>query len=145
MTCFYQNLLDKSFELIKSLDTYKDALSDLYQINNVLQNLQIQQPDEYLCRVRQLDLYMRQKYPMIQNIVDVATRMEQALPLAPTKQNHTAYSQQESLIFNLEQDHIGIRVDVGIKEGVGHEIKDFIEKVTREEKQRPQIFYPQHQ
>lgn len=129
MIYFYEELLDKSLEIIKSVNTYQDVKSDLLQINTALNDLQMPQSYKSLCRVQQLDSSMRRKYPTIQNMCSIAAQMEQALP-ATTQQNHSTCSQQELLTNTMKQDRIGIIVDTGIREGMAREIKDFIKEVT---------------
>lgn len=75
----------------------------------------------------QLDRELREKYPMIDVMLDIANTMY-SNPLLPP-QDRQAHSEEERAISNLQQDYCGIICDTAVKKGVKQGIKDCIMSV----------------
>lgn len=73
-----------------------------------------------------LDQELRQKYPCISKMVDVANSM-----LTPAPQAKRMYSASEAVISNLNQDYYGIICDAAFKKQLVRSIKEFIKDSNR--------------
>lgn len=124
MINFYDGLFAKTLEIMKEAHDCADVLHDLDRIERAKANV-----NSYggVFAAAQLDRELREKYPMIDVILDIANTMY-SNPLLPP-QDRQARSEEERAISNLQQDYCGIICDTAVKKGVKQSIKDCIMSV----------------
>jgi len=98
------------------------VLKDLDRINDAIANIQNYNGLE---QARELDRELRDKYPCIDEMLDIAQTMLSGLS---GQARSSSYSSPE--VANLNQDYHGIICGTAIKKGIVHEMKDMIEQVN---------------
>lgn len=125
MITFYDGLFAKTLEIMKEAHDCVDILCDLDRIGQAKANVY-----SYggVFAADQLDRELRQKYPTIDVMLNIANSMR-TNPLLPPQsgQNRTM---EETAIDNLQQDYCGILCDAAVKTGVKKSIKDCITDVN---------------
>lgn len=125
MITFYDGLFTKTLEIMKEAHDCADILHDLDRIGQAKANVH-----SYggVFAADQLDRELRQKYPMIDVMLNIADAMR-SNPLFPP-QDGQARSEEEKAVSNLQQDYCGILCDTAVKKGVKQSIKDCIKDVN---------------
>lgn len=118
MIHFYDELVAKTLQSIKESYDFADVLNDLIRINQAIANVNLH--GNWMAAYH-LDQELRQKYPCIDKMVDVANSM-----LTPAPQAKRMYSASEAVISNLNQDYYGIICDAALKKQLVRSIKEFI-------------------
>lgn len=121
MIYFENDIVTKTLETIK--DTYEcmDILKDLNQIEQTIEKVKFY-GDWF--EAEKLDRKLRQKYPCIDVMINIANSMR--IPLPRIKKN---YSVSEAVISNLNQDYYGILCDTAIKKQLICNTNEFIKAV----------------
>lgn len=124
MITFYDGLFAKTLEIMKEVHDCSDILLDLDRIGQAKANVY-----SYggVFAADQLDRELRQKYPTIDVMLNIANAMcsNSLLP----QQSGRNRTMEEAAIDNLQQDYCGILCDVAVKKGVKQSIEDCIENV----------------
>lgn len=124
MIQFYDGLLVKTLETIKEAYDCVDILCDLDRIERAKANV-------YSCggifTADQLDRELREKYPAINAMLNIADAML-SNPLLPPRVRQIR-SSEEIAVANLQQDYCGILCDTAVKKGLKQSIKDCIKSV----------------
>jgi len=82
--------------------------------------------DSLFQRAKALDSQMRQKYPMIETMLNTASRrISYRTTMRPAPRKHIC----DQVVSELEQDTYGILCDTAIKKGIIRKIDEFIERV----------------
>ena len=125
MITFYDGLFAKTLEIMKEAHGCADILRDLDRINQTTAKVY-----SYggVFAADQLDRELRQKYPMIDVMLNIADNMRSNSLFPP--QDGPARSKQEKAISNLQQDFCGILCDTAVKKGMKQSIKDCIKDVN---------------
>ena len=125
MITFYDGLFAKTLEIMKEARDCADILRDLDRIGQAKANVY-----SYggVFAADQLDRELRQKYPTIDVMLNIADTMR-SNPLFPPQDRQTC-SEEERAISNLQQDYCGILCDVAVKKEVKKSIKDCIKDVN---------------
>ena len=121
MIYFYDELIARTLKTIKESYDCADILNDLNRINQAIENVNLH---GNCTAAYQLDQELRQKYPCINKMVDVANSMP-----TPALRARRMYSASEASISDLNQDRYGILCDTAIKKQLVHNIKEFIKDV----------------
>lgn len=122
MIHFFSAIQNRALEIIKEAHDCADVLQDLNQIEYAKANLYTVYGGVFAAD--QLDRELRQKYPTIDKMLDLANTM-----LSPSPQASTFRSEEDRAISNLNQDYCGILCDTAVKKGLAKSIKDCIESV----------------
>lgn len=124
MIVFYNGLFAKTLEIMKEAHDCTDILRDLDRIGQAKANVY-----SYggVFAAGQLDQELRQKYPTIDVLLNIAKAMR-SNPLLPPQSGRNR-TMEETAIANLQQDYCGILCDVAVKKGVKKSIKDCIMSV----------------
>lgn len=119
MIHFYENLVAKTLETVKSAYDCADVYCDLLRINEAIKNAK----QGSWAMGLDLDQEMRRKYPVI-------NRMDQfANALSTSIKNPQKHSNSEIVVSNLNEDYYGILCETAIKKGIIHSVKEFIKSV----------------
>ena len=121
MIHFDPELVRKVIEVAKDAADLRDVTKDLQQIKNAEAGI-LQFGD--VVTARRLDAKLRKKYPVIDEMLDLANRMPSALQTGPS--SHMQLPQEVS---NLQQDYYGIICHIALKKGLVQSIKQFIKSV----------------
>lgn len=124
MINFYDGLFVRILEIMKQAHDCADILRDLERIQQAKANI-YSYGDVFAAD--QLDRELRQKYPMIDVMLNTAQAMRSSLLLPP--QSGWNCTMEEAAISSLQQDYCGILCDVAVKKGVKESIKDCIMSV----------------
>ena len=131
---FYKNLIGEALKTIAESHEFFDISSDL---ENVRQQMELVRASNLvwendnckkfvkLQQARDLNEAIRKKYPVIDNMLDIADRLLPDRP--PYAPNGGASETREYSL--LEQDYYGILCHVLLKKGIAEEIEECIEKV----------------
>lgn len=125
MITFYDGLFAKTLEIMKEAHDCADILHDLDRIGQAKANVY-----SYggAFAADRLDQELRQKYPMIDVMLNIADTMCSNPLFSPQSgQNRTM---EEAALASLQQDYCGILCDVAVKKGVKKSIKDCIKDVN---------------
>ena len=124
MITFYDGLFAKTLEIMKEAHDCADVLRDLGRIEQAKASAY-----SYggVFAADQLDRELREKYPMIDVMLDIANTMRSS-PLLPSQPGRNR-TMEEAVIDNLQQDYCGILCDTAVKKGVKQSIKDCITSV----------------
>ena len=76
---------------------------------------------------RQLNSELREKYPIIDQLLDIADRMPRIIHYSPYSNNSTRNQTNEAAY--LQQDHVGILCHVLMKKNIIREIEEWIDYV----------------
>lgn len=124
MIHFDEKLFAKAIEVIKEAYYCADIRRDLDKIEHAKANT-------YFCggilAANQLDQELRDKYPTINVMLNIANAMR-SNPL-PMPQTGQTYSEEEEAISNLQRDYCGILCDTAVKKEVVREMKQLIRYV----------------
>lgn len=125
MIVFYNGLFEKTLEVMKKAHDCVDILRDLDRIVQAKANVY-----SYggIFAADQLDRELRQKYPMIDVMLNIADTMRSNPLFLP--QDGQTRSEEEKAISNLQQDYCGILCDTAVKKGIKQSVKDCIEDVN---------------
>ena len=121
MIYFYEALIDKTLETIKKAYDCADVINDLNRIEQEITNIKVY---GNLVTANRLDQEMREKYPVINMMVDFANSFS-----FPSTQVRKVYTPSDALISNLNQDYYGILCETALKKKLINDIKEFISKV----------------
>ena len=121
MIYFHDELVAKILESIKESYDCADVCNDLNRIDQAITNVRLH---GNCTAAYQLGQELRQKYPCINRMVDVANSMLISAPRAKR-----VCSASEAIISELNQDRYGILCDTAIKKQLVHSIKEFIKGV----------------
>ncbi|MCC8161594.1 MAG: hypothetical protein LIO86_00135 [Lachnospiraceae bacterium] len=121
MIYFYDDVCAKTVETIKSACDCEHILNDLRRIEQAERNIQLYGD---LLTAHQLDLELRQKYPCINNMLDLANSINTS-----DTQTQGNCSKNEAIKTHLDQDYFGILCDTAIKKQIISSIKEFIKRV----------------
>lgn len=126
MIHFVQSLQNKTLQIIKETPDCADILHDLKRIEWAKTNVY-----SYggISAANQLDQELRQKYPTIDMILNIANTMRANPLLSYPPRDECASSMEEIAIKDLQQDYCGILCDTALKKQLVHELKDCIEFV----------------
>lgn len=122
MIHFFSTIQNSTLEIIKEARDCADVLQDLSKIAQAKENLSTGYGA--VLAADQLDRELRQKYPTIDMMLDIANTM-----LPPSPQAARIRSEVDQAIASLNQDYCGILCDAAVKKGLAHSIKDCIESV----------------
>lgn len=122
MIHFFSAIQNRTFEIIKEAHDCTDLLRDLNRIEQAKANLYTTYGGVFAAD--QLDRELRQKYPTIDVMLDLANTM-----LPPSPQASNISSEEDRALSNLNQDYCGILCDTAVKKGLAKSIKDCIESV----------------
>lgn len=123
MIHFFSTIQNRTLEIIKEARDCVDVFRDLSQIEQAKANLSSTGYGA-LFAANQLDRELREKYPTIDMMLDIANTM-----LPPLPQVSKIRSEVDQAIANLNQDYCGILCDTAVKKGLAKTIKDCIESV----------------
>ena len=118
---FYDELVVRTLKTIKESYDCIDVLNDLNRIDQAITNVNLY---GNCTAAYQLDQKLRQKYPCIDRMVDVANSM-----LTPVPRTRRMYSASEAVISDLNQDYYGIICDAAIKKQLVRSIEELIKDV----------------
>ena len=121
MIHFDSKLVSKAIEAAKDADDLMDVTKDLQQIKNAEAGV-FQFGD--IVTARRLDAKLREKYPIIDEMLDFANQMSPAL-----QTEASSYAQLPQEVSNLQQDYYGIICHIALKKGIVQSIKQFIKSV----------------
>lgn len=121
MIYFYDDLINKTLETIKEAYDCADVTNDLNRIEQEITNIKVY---GNLVTANTLDQEMREKYPVINMMVDFANSFS-----FPSTQVRKVYTPSDALISNLNQDYYGILCETALKKKLINDIKEFISKV----------------
>lgn len=121
MIYFYDSLVAQTLEMVKSAYDCADILNDLNRIEQAQVWVRVHGDWN---TANQLDYELRQKYPSIDTMIQIAN----AVP-TPSPRAKKEYSNCDAMIANLNQDYYGILCDTAIKKGLIHGAKEFIKSV----------------
>lgn len=121
MIYFYDDIVAKTLETIKEAHDCADILCDLSRIEQAKANVNLY---GNVLAAEQLDRELREKYPLIDKMLNFANTM-----LLPAPQGRKSYSPSEAAISNLTQDYYGILCDTAVKKEIVREMKQFIRAV----------------
>lgn len=133
---FYESLVEEALKAIREnhelSEVYKDIDNVLFQMEQVRFTNLMQENDcsirsWKLQQARDLDKAMREKYPVIDNMLDIADRLipKETSPMAGY-QTCTSETREYKL---LKQDYCGILCHVLLKKKITETVEEFIEKV----------------
>lgn len=122
MIHFFSTIQNSTLEIIKEARDCADVLQDLSKIAQAKANLSTGYGA--VLAADQLDRELRQKYPTIDMMLDIANTM-----LPPSPQASRIRSEVDQAIASLNQDYCGILCDTAVKKGLAKSIKDCIESV----------------
>lgn len=125
MITFYDGLFTETLEIMKEAHDCADILRDLDRIGQAKANVY-----SYggAFAADRLDQELRQKYPMIDVMLNIADTMRSNPLFSPQSgQNRTM---EETAIASLQQDYCGILCDVAVKKRIKQSIEDCIENVN---------------
>ena len=122
MIHFFSTIQSSALEIIKEAHDCADVLRDLNRIEQAKANVYTTYGGAFAAD--QLDRELRQKYPAIDTMLDLANTM-----LPPSPQAPSICSEEDREISNLNQDYCGILCDTAVKKGLVKTIKDCIESV----------------
>ena len=121
MIHFDSELVSKAIEAAKDAADLMDVTEDLQQIKNA--EAGVLQFGDIVTACR-LDAKLREKYPIIDEMLDLANRMSPAL-----QTGSSIYAQLPQEVSNLQQDYYGIICHIALKKGIVQSIKQFIKSV----------------
>lgn len=121
MIHFDSKLVSKAIEAAKDADDLVDVTKDLQQIKTAEAGV-LQFGD--IVTARRLDAKLREKYPIIDEMLDLANQMSPALQTGAS-----SYAQLPQEVSNLQQDYYGIICHIALKKGIVQSIKQFIKSV----------------
>lgn len=121
MIHFDSELISKTIETARESADLIDVTKDLQQIKNA--EAGVLQFGDFVT-ARSLNAKLRGKYPIIDEMLELANRMVPALQTRPS--HHTQLPQEVS---NLQQDYYGIICHIALKKGIVQSIKHFIKSV----------------
>lgn len=116
-----QGLEDRVWEFVKESYEFYNVANDLLRIRDTL----ARGSDAY---AMSLHLEMRQKYPMIDDMLRIADALERILP-SQNITNITGITYESLSKAYLRQDYIGIICDTAIKMGIKKTIRECIDHV----------------
>lgn len=122
MIHFSSAIQNRALEIIKEGYDCADVLRDLNRIEQAKTNLYT--IGEGVSAADKLDRELRQKYPAIDKMLELANTMR-----LPSPQTPKIRAEEEQAIVNLNQDYWGILCDTTVKKGLAKGIKDCIEFV----------------
>ena len=125
MIHFFKTIQSRTLEIMIEAHDCADVLRDLNKIEQAKANLYTAYGG--LFTANQLDRELRQKYPTIDMMLNLANAM--LPPSPPSQQTPQIWSKEEQVISNLNQDYRGILCDTAVKKGLAKSIKDCIESV----------------
>ena len=117
MIHFDSELVSKAIEAAKDAADLMDVTEDLQQIKNA--EAGVLQFGDIVTACR-LDAKLREKYPIIDEMLDLANRMSPAL-----QTGSSSYAQLPQEV----QDYYGIICHIALKKGIVQSIKQFIKSV----------------
>lgn len=125
MITFYDGLFAQTSEIMKEAHDCADILRDLDRIGQAKANVY-----SYggVFVAGQLDQELRQKYPTIDVMLNIAKAMS-SNPLLPPQSGRNR-TMEEVAIANLQQDYCGILCDTAVKKRVKQSIEDCIKAVN---------------
>lgn len=121
MIHFDPEMVSKAIEIAKDATDLTDVVKDLQRIKDIETGV-FQSGDTVTAR--RLDMELRKKYPIIDEMLNLANRMPPALQTYSS--SHVQLSQEVS---NLQQDYYGIICHIALKKGMVQSIKQFIKSV----------------
>lgn len=121
MIHFDPELVSKAIEAAKDAADFKDVTEDLQRIKSAETGV-LQFGD--VVTARRLDAELREKYPIIDEMIELANRMPPALQTGSS--NHPQLPREVS---NLQQDYYGIICHIALKKGMVQSTKQFIKSV----------------
>lgn len=121
MIHFYPELVAKIEEIIKDAHDCANIFCDLNRIEQAKANVNLY---GNVLAAEQLDRELREKYPLIDKMLNFANTM-----LPPVPQGRKSYSPSEAAVSNLTQDYYGILCDTAIKKEMIRNAKEFIKSV----------------
>lgn len=120
MIHFDNNLVKEAFKIAHEAHELSDVANDLNRINIVLSTTPTMQN---LFEAQRLDNELREKYPTIDKMLDIAN----SYPIATVASQSNTQGLPE--YANLKQDYFGILCYVLLKKEITSSIEQFIEKV----------------
>jgi conjugal transfer/entry exclusion protein len=118
---FYENIVAKTLKTVKEAYDCADICKDINRIERAIDQAQ-NYGDWYTAN--QLDHELRQKYPCINAMINIASSIPLQIPQA-TRTN----TLNEAVIESLRQDYYGILCDTAIKKDFIHRVEEFIKTV----------------
>lgn len=131
---FRKSLVDEATKMIKESQELLDVSHDLEKVFNQMEQVEYStlvsmndtnEQQRRLQQARELDKALRQKYPMIDDLLNAADKISKSL--SSTTRPVNDYEPDE--YRNLMQDYYGILCDTLIKKQITKTIEEFIEKV----------------
>lgn len=112
----------------KVIEAARDA-TDLRDINFDFQRIKSAETDVLqfgdVVTAQRLDAELREKYPIIDKMLDIAKSMPSALQTGSS--NHAQLPQE---VNNLQQDYYGIICHIALKKGMVQSVKQFIKSLS---------------
>ena len=131
---FHKDLVQKSLKAIREAQELSEVSKDIDEVLRQMEQVSaVNLTQEYddnikLLKLRQamsLDKTMREKYPVIDNMLNIAY----GLGPKQTSSGTSFYTNETKEYQALEQDYYGILCHVLLKKGFTETIEEFIEKV----------------
>lgn len=122
MIHFNEDKVSKITKQIKELHDLVDVLNDINKIELAI--LHVRQYGD-LQTARRLDVELRDKYPLINQMIEVARALRPISNLMSVSQ----IGREVEEIEWLKQDYYGVLCDTALKKGLIGEIEQFIDKV----------------
>ncbi len=133
MIYFKKTYCDEALRQTKEYRDLLDVWHDLEKIQSLIEEINFADKsrfgtvgDSLFQRAKALDSQMRQKYPMIETMLNAASRrISYRTTMRPAPRKHIC----DQVVSELEQDTYGILCDTAIKKGIIRKIDEFIERV----------------
>ena len=126
MIHFKSYLVAQAEKVIMESHDMAETANDLYRIKSAINT--ISSPNGLLV-ARQIDTEMRQKYPMIDEMLRIANHMPHFQNAARVSIPQTSTYAETEECAALRQDMYGILCETLIKKGYTHSVEQFIERV----------------
>jgi hypothetical protein len=121
MIHFYENMIAEILKNVKESSDCAEICKDINRIKKAIAQVQ-NCGDRFTAN--QLDRELRQKYPCIDGMLDVAN----SIPCS-SLQITKAYSSDEAVIESLWQDYYGILCGTAVKKGYVHSVEELIKYI----------------
>lgn len=121
---FKEDIVHSTLEIIKTAHDCADELNDIHRIEQAIFNVNYYGD---VATAEHLDAELRNKYPCIDNMLNIADSM----PIQPSTTPKSGSSKSSSAIIKsrLEQDKYGIICGAAVKKGIVKRIEHCIKEV----------------
>lgn len=119
-----KKIIEGPFHQAEEIKEFSDIRNDLKRIAQAERHLHSNSGRE---AARQLNSELREKYPIIDQLLDIADRMPRIIHYSPYSNNSTRNPTNEAAY--LQQDRVGILCHVLMKKNIIREIEEYIDYV----------------